>query len=271
MSKINPLVILAGFMATVFTVSTNCVYALDIQPDKLIAETDTIVVVEILSTDYSATAADGPMYAEARVLKVLKGNILRHRKLRFGENGWWNPTYQNGQRRIIFLNRTKAEDEYYNSKWQTTYTDNIDFFFAENSLDTLFLTSLSAFLKKIQAASGAQVKLELGLTNKDAKTKELLVKLINGSNKTFWLNPSHIDSSFEAHSVRHSCAIDWANYKKNTWIKIGPNSSINGVAYIAADKIKGTAEIKFMLSHLSTCFPYRCWTGIKAINLGFEN
>lgn len=40
---------------------------------RLFAEADAVVIVEIVSTDYSATVADRPMYAEAKVLKALTG------------------------------------------------------------------------------------------------------------------------------------------------------------------------------------------------------
>src|SRR6476660_8163553 len=52
-------------------------------PQGLLASADAIVAVEIVSTDYAATAADGPMVAAAKVLKVLKGALTPERQVRF--------------------------------------------------------------------------------------------------------------------------------------------------------------------------------------------
>jgi hypothetical protein len=52
-------------------------------PQGLLASADAIVAVEIVSTDYAATAADGPMVAAAKVLKVLKGPLTPERQVRF--------------------------------------------------------------------------------------------------------------------------------------------------------------------------------------------
>ncbi len=50
---------------------------------------DRIAAVEILATDYTAAAADGPVYAEARVLKTLKGPHTQ--VIRFGASAWLGP------------------------------------------------------------------------------------------------------------------------------------------------------------------------------------
>lgn len=49
---------------------------------KLTTDADAIVAVEILKTDYTATAADGPMYGEAKVLKVIKGPLASNSVIR---------------------------------------------------------------------------------------------------------------------------------------------------------------------------------------------
>ena len=59
--------------------------------EGLLGEADAVVVVEILATDYTATAADGPMYAEAKVIKSVKGSLRVKQTIRFGAtyfDGW---------------------------------------------------------------------------------------------------------------------------------------------------------------------------------------
>ena len=239
------------------------------EPDELITEADAIAAVEILLTDYSATAWDGPMYAEAKVLKVLKGNISTWRKLRFGETGWWDPTYKEGERRIVFLSRVTSED-YYEAKWHTTHTGSVDFFF-EDSVESISQISLSDFLKEIQDASSTPPRIEFSMTQKDATTRMLSIKVINDSNQAFWLNPSRIAASLDANQIRYSCETNWGDYKENTWIKIEPTSSISGLIYLEAEELREVNEIEVMLSHLSACFPYRCWTGFESANVSLED
>ena len=102
--------------------------------DKLVSEAEAIAAIEILSTDYSATASDGPMYAKAKVSKVLKGNISTWWKLHFGETGWWGPTYKKGEYRIVFLARKNPKNKYFKTKWRTIYASGVDFVFSQDSL-----------------------------------------------------------------------------------------------------------------------------------------
>lgn len=258
---------LAVFIATIFPVSI--IYA-SAALDELIDKTDAIAVVEILSTDYTATAADGPMYAEAKVLKVLKGNISSWRKLDFSETGWWSPNYKKGERRIVFLNKVKANDDYYKAKWHTTYTGSVDFFFDEDALDKLSLASLAEFLKKIQAASSIPPEIEYVIIKQDSNIK-LSVKLINKGDYASWINPSKMGVSFETNNIHYSRAISWVHYKQNSWIKIESKSSITGYMDISLEEIKGEAEIKLILSHRSMNFPYSCWVGAKSVTVRLRN
>ena len=283
--KTRTLIMWAVFIAMVISAATRCADGRAAELDKpvteaggrageldeLITEADAIAVVEILSTDYTATAGDGPMYAEAKVLKVLKGNISTWRKLRFGETGWWGPTYKEGERRIAFLSRVTSKDKYYKAKWHTTYTGSVDFFFVEDSIESISQESLSDFLKEIQDASSTPPRIEFSTTQKDVTTRMLSIKVINDSNQAFWLNPSRITASFDANQFWYSCEINWANYKENTWIKIEPTSSISGLIYLKAEELKEVNEIEVMLSHLSACFPYRCWIGFKSASVSLED
>lgn len=74
----------------------------------LIAAAEAIVAVEVLSTDYTATPADEPMVAVAKVLKVFKGPLRKGNHVRFTETAWVGPTYQKGEYRILFLEQAKS-------------------------------------------------------------------------------------------------------------------------------------------------------------------
>jgi hypothetical protein len=77
----------------------------------LITAAEAVVAVEILSTDYTATPSDGPMVAAARVLKVVKGPFAAGKTFNFTEMAWVGPSYQKGEYRILFLEKTKPTEE----------------------------------------------------------------------------------------------------------------------------------------------------------------
>src|SRR6185369_14008587 len=64
--------------------------------EVLIASAESVVAVEILSTDYTATPADGPMVATSKVLKAVKGDLAAGQTFTFAETAWVGPTYQKG-------------------------------------------------------------------------------------------------------------------------------------------------------------------------------
>lgn len=116
---------------------------------NLVSEADAIAVVEIVSTDYSATAADGPMYAEAKVVKVIKGGVRAARRIRFGASAWVGPTFQAGERRIILFKAIPAKHGYYhNVRWASLEAGKIDLFIADEAIVKCTSEVLSEFLKR---------------------------------------------------------------------------------------------------------------------------
>ncbi len=75
--------------------------------DNLMDRADVIMAAKILRTDYSRTAADGPMVATAEVIKCIKGTFSPGDTFDFAETGWWGPNYKEEETRILFLNRQK--------------------------------------------------------------------------------------------------------------------------------------------------------------------
>ncbi len=243
----------------------------DTDLDELINGADAVVAVEILSVDYTATAADGPMYANARVLKVLKGNVPKSWRLRFGESAWWSPTYKKGERRIVFLDRNGSGEGYYKTKWHTVYTGQVGFFFAEDSLDGMNQTSLLSFLREVQKISLTPPKIEFSMIYKSATKRALSVTVINDRNQSLWLNPSRMSIWFEANQVRYCRQIDWVRYHRNTWMEMEPTRRIRGSLSIEKEEIERADEIQVVLSHLSVLFPYPGWIGFRSANVSLRN
>ena len=126
--------------------------------ESLKTNAEAIVAAEILSTDYRATPADGPMKAVAKVLKVLKGPLAGGKKFSFSETAWVGPTYQAGEFRILFLEKAKPITDSPTSPWRVLshlYAKS-DFFIEKESIPSLSLPSLQLFLKKIKVPNKAR-------------------------------------------------------------------------------------------------------------------
>ena len=118
--------------------------------EGLIAAAEAIVAVEILSTDYTATPADGPMVAVAKVLKVIKGPFRKGKHLRFTETAWVGPTYQKGEYRILFLEQARSPEVVRTTQWRILshlYAKE-NFFIEERAIPGLSRDSLDALLRK---------------------------------------------------------------------------------------------------------------------------
>ena len=124
----------------------------DLNFTGLITAAEAVVAVEILSTDYTATPSDGPMVAAARVLKVVKGPFTAGKTFNFTETAWVGPSYQKGEYRILFLEKTKPTESSKTTRWWILSNQyaRMDFFIEKDSIAALSAESLESFLKEIQ-------------------------------------------------------------------------------------------------------------------------
>jgi hypothetical protein len=120
----------------------------------LMAAAEAIVAVEIVSTNYTLTPADGPMVAVARVLKALKGPLTPRREVRFSETAWAGPTYQKGEYRILFLEKSAPAEFPRAADWRIVSRQDArtDFFIERDAVPELSLQSLNAFLSRFATA-----------------------------------------------------------------------------------------------------------------------
>ena len=120
--------------------------AADQMRERLVEQADAIALVEILSTDTSAMPADGPMKAQARVVKVVKGYLSEGNAVRFDASAWMGPTYRPGERRIVFLKWFEAEGM---AGWASVEVGWLDLFFTDAALASCSKKSLTAFLRAL--------------------------------------------------------------------------------------------------------------------------
>ncbi len=106
-------------------------------PQGLLAAAEAVVAVEIVSADYTATAADGPMVAAAKILKVL------------------------GEYRILFLEKAVSSEFPRPTDWRVASRQDArtDFFIERDALSDLSLQSLDLFLKRMTASKDNRSKI----------------------------------------------------------------------------------------------------------------
>jgi hypothetical protein len=120
--------------------------------DSLLGKADAVAVVEILTTDYTATAADGPMYAGAKIIKPLKGHLRVNQTIRFGASAWVGPSYKTHERRVVFLDAVPAPHSYYaNARWASLDAGKLDLFIAASAVEKCSLNTLSTFLRGLMS------------------------------------------------------------------------------------------------------------------------
>jgi hypothetical protein len=120
--------------------------------ESLMEAAEAVVAVEILSTDYTLNASDGPMVATVGVLKALKGPYAAGEQFSFfGESPRMirGLNYQRGEYRILFLDNVRPSESprtiwtFENQRMIT------DFFIEKDSVPALSEESLKSFLKGI--------------------------------------------------------------------------------------------------------------------------
>lgn len=229
----------------------------------LITDADAIMAVEILRTDYSATPSDGPMYGDARILKVLKGRLPDDTKLRFGESAWCGPTHKVGERKILFLNRVTGTDYYASARWAIPcrVSSRIDLFVPADAIQGLSLDSLKIFLKEIQEARRTPPRIEIAVGQRHKSGLALSIRVINTSDQSLWLNPSRVTVSFEANNVRYSPEITFGEGSQDAWLAIASARNLTGSVNIPREAVQRTNHITLWVSNSSVYFPKRCWTG----------
>jgi hypothetical protein len=227
-------------------------------------EADLIAAVEILNVDYSATASDGPMVAEALLLKLAKGSGSR--TIRFGASAWLGPNYEKGDRRILFLRRTAPTDAYFrNANWISLETGKLNLFVKEEAAQSLRYDSLIAFLTKLsEAARNKGVTADITVSRSTAATLELRIKIVNTSNEPLYLDPTRLTVAIDAGSVRRYVAVQWDNVASG-WQQLEPGASLLGAGKLERRELNDVASANVILENHSVCYPHPSWNGAFSV------
>ncbi len=233
---------------------------------ELVRDAELIAAVKVLSTDETAMPADGPMYVDAKILKVVKGPLRGARNIRFGASAWVGPTYRSGEERIVFLNPIPRRHAYYaKASWSSLEAGKADVFFVNETLDECSEASLRDLLKTTEALSQASLTLESQLVQAPDTGRRLFIQLVNNSSQTLWLNLSGLVTRVEANQVRHALPVTWDRTAGQEWVSLPPADRLSGSA--SAEQLTGAGKLTITLSHRSVRFPHASWIGSRSITV----
>ena len=233
---------------------------------ELVRDAELIVAVKVLSTDETAMPADGPMYVDAKILKVVKGPLRGARNIRFGASAWVGPTYRSGEERIVFLNPIPRRHAYYaKASWSSLEAGKVDVFFVHETLDDCSEASLRDLLKTTETLSQASLKLESQLVQAPDTGRRLFIRLVNNSSQTLWLNLFRMVTRVEANPVKYALAVTWDRTAGQEWVSLPPADRLSGSA--SAEQLAGASELTITLTHRSVRFPHASWIGSRSITV----
>ena len=135
-----------GVLAAAVGMVAATAAAADAALERLVEQADAIVCAQIRSIDTGAMPADGPMIVEATVVKSLNGPLAENAQVRFDASAWMGPTYEPGERRILFLARSDAPGM---AAWASVEVGWLDLFFLDEDLPACSLDTLAAFLESL--------------------------------------------------------------------------------------------------------------------------
>ena len=234
----------------------------------MIAAADAIVAVEILDTDYTATASDGPMYAAAKILGVAKGKFTPGDTVKFGESAWCGPDYERKDRRILFLSRPPSKEYFRAVSWVTACRpgDRLNVFFASEALSRLSLPALQTFLGEVQAVRRSPPRLQAAVVQRERSSLLLSLTLTNTGTAPVWLNPGLLTVSFDARGIRLFRRLRFAGVKPG-WVSLAPREGISGTFKVAPREVRGEDRVLLQITHNGAYFPFRSWAGTAAISV----
>ena len=234
------------------------------QLEALIDEAQVVAAVRILSTDYRATAADGPMYTDAKLLKLVKGSLSKAQRIHFGASAWVGPRYSGGEERIVFLAPVAGGHSYYkNAGWSSLEAGKVDLYAGRQAIEQLSEDALRKFLRRLAHAASTAPNLECEIVRTSAGNLQLSLQLANAGDQTIWFQMSGLRVSFEARQLRRSLSVDWHADDKDDWFPLPPGSILSGYAIIGEEQVAGTGELTVTLGHNSARFPESSWLGFQ--------
>ncbi len=229
---------------------------------ELLKSAEAVAAVEILKVDNRATAADGPLILEVKVLAVPKGRVTVGQTLRTWESAWVAGTYSTGQRRLLLLKRQHLVEPYHRKATWWNMPIGLEVFIEGESLDQLSLEALQKWLDGLIAPEPAMPRVEIHRRGDRVDILELDVALLNPTGQVIRLNPSCVAASFDAAQRHFIPPIVWDAPLTGGWVALKPGGRLSGTISVGVKLPEDVATLSILIGHLCLGFPLsRVWVG----------
>ena len=229
---------------------------------ELLKSAEAVAVVEILRVDNSATAADGPLILEVKVLAAPKGRVTVGQTLRTWESAWVAGTYSIGQRRLLLLKRQHMVEPYHRKAAWWNMPIGLEVFIEDAFLDQLTLETLQKWLDELISPEPAMPRVEIHRRGNRVDALELDVALFNPTGQVIRLNPSCVAASFDAAQRHFIPPIVWDAPGTGDWVTLEPKGRLSGTISVRVRLPEEGTTLSVMLGHLCLDFPLpRVWVG----------
>ncbi len=228
----------------------------------LMKPAETVVAVEILRVDNRATAADGPLILEVKVLAVPKGRVTVGQTLRTWEAAQVAGTYRTGQRRLLLLKRQRAIEPYHRKAAWWNMPIGLEVFIEDTAFDQLTLEALQKWLDELIAPEPAVPGVEIHRRGHRVDVLELDVTLLNPTGQVIRLDPSRVVASFDAAQRHFIPPIVWDAPGTGGWVVLEPGGRLSGTISVRVRLPEDVTMLPVMIGHLCLGFPLpRVWVG----------
>ena len=229
---------------------------------ELLKSAEAVAAVEILRVDNSATAADGSLILEVKVLAAPKGRMTVGQTLRTWESAWVAGTYRTGQRRLLLLQRQHVVEPYHRKAAWWNMPIDLEVFIEGASLDQFTLETLQMWLDELIAPEPAMPRVEIRRRGDRVDVLELDVAILNPTGQVIRLKPSCVAASFDAAQRHFIPPIVWEAPGTGGWVALEPGGRLSGTISVRVRLPEDVTTLSILLGHLCLGFPLsRVWVG----------
>ena len=229
---------------------------------EMLKSAEAVAVVEILRVDNRATAVDGPLILEVKVLAVPKGRVTVGQTLRTWESAWVAGTYRTGQRRLLLLKRQREVEPYHRKAAWWNMPIGLEVFIEDTAFDQITLEVLQKWLDELTAPEPAAPRLEIHRRGDRVDVLELDVTLLNPTGQVIRLNPSRVEASFDAAQRHFISPVVWDAPGTGDWVALEPSGRLSGTISVRVRVPEDVTTLSVMIGHLCLSFPLpRVWVG----------
>ncbi len=237
---------------------------------ELLKSAEAVAVVEILRVDNRATAADGPLILEVKVLAVPKGRLTVGQTLRTWESAWVAGTYRVGQWRLLLLKQQRVVEPYHRKAAWWNMPIGLEVYIEEASVNQVTLEALQKWLDELIAPEPAAPRVEIHRRGDRADVLELDVTLLNSTGQVIRLIPACVTASFDAAQRHFIPPMVWDLPAAGDWVALDPGGRLSGMISVQVRLPEDVTTLSVMLAHLCLGFPLpQVWVGYHSTEVQF--